>query len=482
MTESPDLQAVPHPAERYDGPGQPHEADAANARALADGFRDTDVGNADRLVAAAGGRIRYVHAWGRWIVYRDGHWMVDSGDTLVTEHAKQVPRRMFERAAQLPSEQREAMWKWANRSETASAVGNMIRLARGVDGVLVDHRELDADPWLLNVANGTVDLRTGGLRPHDPDDLQTMQAPVTYDPDADAPLFRACLERWQPDPEVRDYLQRAVGSGLTGHPIEHFFVNHGEGANGKGKFFGALNAVLGPYYVVPHKSLLVVQRHEQHDTVKAKLFGARMAVGAETDQGARLDEAKVKDLTGGDPLEARRMREDPWPFMPTWTMFLHTNYRPRVRGTDEGIWRRVRLIPWTVTIPEHERDDQLAAKLADEGPGILNWLVAGCLAWQDRGLDEPERIQAATEDWRTDEDVVGRFLADCATDGPDHHVTSAKLREAFQTWCDDNGERALSAKALGAELERRGYDSAKVGGKRCWIGLGLLDTERNEPV
>lgn len=445
--------------------------------ALADGFRATDVGNADRLVAAADGRIRYVHAWGRWIVYHDGRWIIDTADTLVTEAAKQVPRAMFARAANLSGDARDDLWKWAKRSETATRVAAMIRLARGIDGVLVEHTDLDRNPWLLNVTNGTIDLRTGELRDHDPDDLLTMQAPVRFDQDADAPLWRKCVEQWQPDPEVRAYLQRACGSGITGHPLEHFFVNLGEGANGKGKFFGALARVLGDYYVVPHKSLLVVQRHDQHDTVKADLFRTRMAVCAETEQGARLDESKIKDLTGGDPLRARRMREDPWPFLPTWTMFLHTNYRPHVRGTDEGIWRRTRLIPWTVTIPAAERDDQLADKLAAETSGILNWLIHGCLEWQRHGLADPEQVTTATASWRGDEDIIGRWLADCTIKGESYAATARSLHESHEQWSAANGERPLSAKALGMELDRRGYDSARERRQRVWVGLGLLTAD-----
>jgi putative DNA primase/helicase len=446
------------------------------AGVLADGHRPTDVGNADRLVAAADGCIRYVHAWSRWIVYRDGRWIIDTGDALITEIAKQVPRRMLDRAVTLDRDRRDELWKWATRSETSGAVASMVRLARGIDGVIVEHEYLDAAPFLLNVLNGTIDLRTGRLLDHDPEHLLTMQAPVIYAPDADASLWRACVQRWQPDSDQRAYLQRAVGSAITGHPIEHVFVNHGDGGNGKSKFFGAIAAVLGPYHVVPHESLLVVQRHEQHDTVKARLFRTRMAVGAETDRGARLDETKIKDLTGGDPVEARRMREDLWKFAPTWTLFLHTNHRPRVRDTSEGIWRRLRLIRWTVTIPKNEQDDHLADRLAGEASGILNWLIEGCLDWQQRGLDEPPSVALDTAGWRGDEDIIGRWLADCTIQGPAYSATAAQLRESHERWCKYNGENPLSAKALGVELERRNFDSAKVGklNVRTWLGVGLL--------
>jgi putative DNA primase/helicase len=286
--------------------------------ALADGFRGTDAGNADRFVAAVDGHARYVHAWGRWIIYdtTNGVWRIDLNDALVTEQAKGVARTMFTLAATLTGDARDALWKWAKRSESATAIANMVRLARGTPGVLVAHTELDAKPWLLNVANGTIDLQTGALQAHDPDDLLTVQAPTRYDPDATAPLWEACLERRQPDPAMRAYLQQVIGTGATGQAIEHLFVNLGPGGNGKSTFYGAVAAVLGAYVVVPHKSLITVQRHEQHDTIKGRLFGARLAIASETDANDRIDEAKLKELTGGDLIEARRRREDRWQFLP----------------------------------------------------------------------------------------------------------------------------------------------------------------------
>lgn len=439
--------------------------------ALDDGFRPTDVGNADRLVAAAAGRARFVHAWQKWIVYTDGRWAIDTGDALVTELAKLVPRVMFARAARLEGDARDAMWKWARRSETASAVASMIRLARGIPGVIVDHQALDADPWSLNVVNGTVDLRTGELRVHDPDDLLTMQAPTVYDPTAAAPLWERCLERWQPDPAMRAYLRRVIGSGATGHPVENCFVNIGPGGNGKGKCFGAVARVLGPYVMVPHKSLLVVQRHEQHETTIAELFRARLAIAGETDAGDRLDEAKVKNLTGGDLLEARRMREDRWKFHPSHTLVVHSNHRPRVRGSDEGIWRRLRLIPWTVTIPPAERDDQLAAKLTAEAPGILNWIVAGAVAWIAHGLDEPAAVTRATADYRASEDRVGAFIAECCELDDSYQVASTALRAEYERWSAASGEEPIAKDLWGKILTERGFDRHRD--RRSRVGLRL---------
>lgn len=450
--------------------------------ALLDGHRATDLGNADRLVAALDGHARYVDTWGKWIVWDPtaGVWRLDPHDARIAELAKRVPRAMFRLAADTGS---DSLWKWAKRSESASSIAAMIKMAKGTPGVIVHHNELDTHPWLLNCTNGVVDLRSGELLAHDPELLLTCQAPTAYQPDATAPLFERCLQIWQPDPTVQAFLARAVGTALTGIPVEKVLVNVGDGGNGKGKFYGAIQTTLGAdYSVVPHKSLLVMERHSQHDTVIARLRGARMAIAGETDAGDRLDDAKVKMLTGGDLLEARRMREDPWQFAPSHTLFLHTNHKPRVRGDDEGIWRRLRVIPWGVTIPAEQRDEHLAEKLAAEAPGILAWAVRGCLEWQHTGLAEPDAVIDATTRYKAEEDHVGRFLTECCVLDPTAYVTAGDLRAAYERWCEAVGEQAWSAKALAPKLLSKGLDKGTVGHSkaRAWLGIGLLDTTQRD--
>jgi len=458
---------------------------SVEAGVLIDGHRTTDAGNADRLIAATDGRVRYVHAWGQWIVWRDGRWWIDYGDALVTDAAKTVARALFALIPTLNGDahMRDEVWKWARRCESSATITNMIRLARGVSSVLTDHNQLDADPWALNCRNGTVDLTTGQLRDHNPDDLCTLQAPIMYDPDARCATFEAVVARALPDPEVRAFFQRWAGTAITGIPVQALMLCVGPGANSKSVIMESLQRSLGDgYAVVPHKSLLVAGRHEQHPTHLASLKGARLVVAPETEAGDRLNEELIKTLTGGDRLRARRMRQDEWSFSPTWSAAMHTNHLPRIRGTDEGIWRRLHHVPFGVTIPLAERDETLVERIAEtELAGIINWCLVGVHDWleRDRRLDPPHTVGAATDSYRATQDHLGRFIAAHCVLGETLYVSARDLRQAYEAWCDDEGERAWTAKAVGEELARRGCDSARLGRAHThsWLGIGLLTPE-----
>ncbi|HTY35128.1 phage/plasmid primase, P4 family [Mycobacterium sp.] len=465
--------------------------DSIRAFKFPDGHRPTDIGNAARLLAHAGHQLRYVHAWGKWLVYQRGRWIIDEKDALVTEIAKQVAKGLFELAAKTANRDKEEakpIWEWALRSCSSSAITAMIRLARGHPGILVGHEELDADPWLLNVVNGSIDLRTGKLRPHDPADLCTMQAPVVYDPNATAPLWEECLQRWQPNDTVLDYLQVRAGAGATGEPTETIDIDYGHGSNGKSKFHGAIQHVLGPYATVPHKSLLVAGRFEQHPTVVADLFRKRLAVASETQADEALNDEAVKNLTGGDRLKGRRMREDAWEFWPTHSLIMFSNHKPTVRGRDEGIWRRLRLVPWQVTIPEHERDEGLARKLQAEAPGILRWIVDGAIQYNSAGLRPPSVVRDATSRYRADEDIIGRFIREVL----EIDTTEVGLRNTWcysidiknelDDWCSEQGiEEPPRMNEIAATLREQGCKDGgrkKIHGKRSTIWRGVSVAQR----
>lgn len=466
----------------------------------------TDLRNAELLVEWHGAELRYVYAWRRWLGWDGKRWCVD--DAGAPERAAvRVARRLLAGAranhngaldrleadpendsAQRSLGSASKRIKHAVASQSSRGVQSMLKLACTDASVVVRHDDLDADPWALNVANGTIDLRTGKLRAHRREDLNTKLAPVDYDPSAKAPAWEAFVHRiLGGNAELIAFVQRLVGYSLTGvireHSLPFFF---GDGANGKSTFTGAVRDVLGDYATAAPRGLLF-GGSERHPTELTTLFRARFVTCSEVQRGQTFDEALVKDLTGGDAISARRMREDFWQFQPTHKLFLAGNHKPRVKGDDEGIWRRIKLVPFTVTIPAAERDAALPQKLRAELPGILAWCVRGCLEWQKRGLAEPRDVSNATAEYRDESDPLAEFFAArCALDET-AKVPRAWLRTAYDDWCKENGVRyPLSSREFGERLRSRGVNDGgtmRIAQKPtpvdAWVGVRLrTDLER----
>lgn len=434
--------------------------------------RWTDLGNAELLVRTFGDRIRWVPIWDTWLIWDGTRWAPDR-DGQVTDLAATVARSLLDLALVRSGDERKAAVKWALTSEGRSRIDAMLYLAHHMVPVLPE--KLDAQPWLLNCANGTLDLRAGTLRRHDPADLLTKSTAVPYRPDARATLFHAFLERVQPEQARREYLARLLGHALVGAQLEHVLpIWHGGGANGKSTLVDLVIATLGEYADIVEPELLLAGR-DQHPTGLADLHGKRLAFGVETDEGRRLKTGLVKNITGGDRIKARFVFRDFFTFVPSHTVILVTNHQPEIRTVDHATWRRVRLVPWDTTIPEHETDKHLPARLRDELPGVLAWLAAGCTDWRDRdGLDEPASVLEATESYRAEQDALAGFLADCCETGPKLAARSAELRTAYTGWCAANGVDPLPANQLGERLRLHGFDPYKDrSGRRWWRGVGL---------
>ena len=342
-------------------------------------------------------------------------------------------------------------------------------------GIPVLPEQLDTDRWLLNVLNGTIDLRTGDLREHRRENLITKLAPVIYDPEAACPVWLAFLNRIMCNNDVViDFLQRAIGYALTGDTREQcLFLLYGTGANGKSTFIETLRAMLGDYACQTDFTTFLVSRSDAVRNDLAALRGGRFVSAVEVESGRHLNEALVKQVTGGDAITARFLYQEFFTFLPQFKIFLAANHKPVIWGTDDGIWRRIRLIPFTETIPVSEQDKNLLAKLRSELPGILNWAIEGCLAWQRSGLGEPEEIDFATEMYREESDPVGCFIEDCCEINPEAKTQARKLYEAFREWCEDSGELAMNKKRFGMRLEEREFKKTRIGNMRGWLGLKL---------
>jgi putative DNA primase/helicase len=352
----------------------------------------------------------------------------------------------------------------------------MIVLARTEEPVVVSITTLDSSPWLLNVQNGTLDLTTGDLRPYDPADLITRVAPVAYDSGAEAPTWRGFLHTVMGgDEQLIRYLQRLVGYALTGQTTEHILAFlHGYGANGKTTFLNTILALLGPYGKQADPMLLVARSRDPHPTNMADLVGSRFVVCSEVDDGRHMAEAAMKQLTGGDRIKARFMHRDFFEFEPTHKIWLAANNKPIVRNNDHGVWRRIRLIPFTVTIPAEEQDRDLPEKLRAELPGILAWAVEGCLEWRRGGLRDPESVRAATQGYRDDMDLIGQFIVERCEEIPGRRAQAQTLYAAYRTWCEENGLHPCSQQAFGRRLSERGFESRRsTGGRVVYDGLDV---------
>jgi putative DNA primase/helicase len=438
----------------------------------------TELGYGHRLVAVYGDRLRYVPAWKRWLVWDGKCWRHDTTGQA-QRWAKVIARRMTTAAMAVQDEQaRKPAVAAARRMESARAITAALTLAGTENGIAAGPGDLDADPFLLNCANGTLDLRTGILRGHDPADLITKITGGAFDPAAPGPVFAAFLRRVQPDPAMRGYLARLIGHALEGRVREHILpILHGDGANGKGTFTAAILAAAGDYADAADPDLLNARTFDSHPTGVADLFGLRLAVLHESDAGRKLAEGTVKRLTGGDRLKARRMREDFWHFEPSHTFLMLTNHKPSITGQDEGIWRRLRLVPWDVVIPADERDDRLGDRLRLESDHILTWLVCGYQDWRQQGLADPSQVTKATAAFRADSDTLGRFIDQRCITGPDFTARSSDLFTAWVKWCITEGAESGSNKAFTESLHNRGFDTSRTRVGMMWQRLGLSEEE-----
>lgn len=438
-------------------------------------YEPSDLGNAHRLVDAHHDDLRYVPGLGWLTIGPVGRWVLDeTGEP--TRRMAAVTEAMLAAALELDGDERKAAIRHATNSQGARRIAAALELAATDKRLVVTADQLDAHAHLLSVANGTVDLRNGTLRPASRGDLLTLGTRVALH-DAPCPRWERFLgEVFAQDADLIAGVQRLVGYILTGDTREHVLaVFHGDGANGKTVFVGVLEQLLGELAMTAAFDTFLEGQGGTVDYDLARLRGARLVVAQESARGRRLAETVVKQVTGGDTITARHPYGRPFSYRPAFTAILVTNHRPRADATDEAIWRRLRLIPFDVNFRGRE-DRQLPAALAEELPGILAWAVKGAVQWYDRGLDWPQAVTDATAAYRADEDPVAGFLdEECRLEATERTL-AADLRGRYDEWARANGERPLSAKALTQTLAGHDITAAKgAKGRRYYHGVALLE-------
>jgi putative DNA primase/helicase len=443
--------------------------------------------NAERLIALHGADLRHVRTWDKWLTWDGRRWerneaaalarMIDVSRVMFAEKQAAYRRAGQEHGAAAATGDPDAKralrracdaLAWAEGSQNKSRLLASLFTATATSfGVSIDHTALDADPYLLNAPNGTIDLHTGILRPWRREDLCTRLTGAAYDPGAKCPLWDRFLSEAQPDSDVRAFLQRLTGHTLIGDARikDHAFpIHYGNGGNGKGTFAESLLTALGEYAITISPDLIMLRDGEAHPTGQTDLCGARFVTTEETKEGQSLNVALVKRLSGGNRIRARRMCEDYWEFWPSHVLWLITNHAPKIAETKDAIWRRVYLIPWE-TKPA-QPDDKLVAKLRAEAPGILAWAVRGALEYHLRGLDPPASVVAATAAYRAAEDMLGAWLSERCVIEPSGRITRAALLSDYRHWLSAQGEDsdtdALANKVFCQAIREHGVKDGKV--------------------
>jgi putative DNA primase/helicase len=439
---------------------------------------DSGVRNMERLIEQHHEDVRFLRAvgWHAW----DGRRYAPKAEAELTRRAIATVRTMYHEAAGIADEKARTLFlAHIRKSESEPELRRMVTLAQSHALAHVSEAAaFDADPMLFNVQNGTVDLRDGSLRPHRREDMLTKVAGCAFDAEAACPTWLRFLETTFGDDEMIQFVRRLVGYFLTGEVREHILpIFWGSGANGKTTLLRAVLAVLGDYGTTAPSDLLVLRKHKDHPTELMVLLGARLAVASETPLGGYLAETLVKSLTGNDTIAARRVFHDYITFTPTHKLLIGTNHKPQIRGTDDAVWRRVLLIPFTHTVPTDEQDPRLLDKLVAEAPGILAWAVRGCLEWQSEGLRPPEKVRAATDEYRKESDHFPTFLDECCVVQSFAKVEKGAAFITYTKWCEANGEHPVPKREFGYRLKALGADEEKSNGRRFWTGIGLLAKE-----
>ncbi|WP_409971505.1 phage/plasmid primase, P4 family [Bacillus sp. Bva_UNVM-123] len=444
-------------------------------------FNLTEMGNAERLVYRNGQNLKYCIEFEEWLLWNGSTWIEDKKRRIERIAIKTFREMYGEASKEEDMNRRTQIVKWAQSSEKSSVFLNSIARAQAMLPLTQD--ELNKNGMLLNCKNGVVDLQTGNLLEHDRKLLMTKNNHIHYDVKAKCPTWINFLESIMKDEkgnvkqDLIDFLQKAIGYTLTGDISEQVaFFLWGTGRNGKSTFINIIKEILGDYGKQTNSDTFTSKVNDNGiNNDIARLHGARFVSAVESEDGQKLSESLIKQLTGGEPITARFLRKEFFEFLPEFKIFFTTNHKPIVKGDDEGIWRRIRLIPFTVTIPKEEVDKQLPEKLRAELSGILRWAVEGCMKWQQEGLGEPEEVKAATDEYKEEMDLLSNFLDECCVIFSEAKVAVNDIHKEYMKWAEENGEYPMKQRAFSNRLQMKGYSKRKSTGNRTFFfGIGLL--------
>lgn len=440
-------------------------------------YPETDAGNAELFAFLHGDRVRYDHGRARWLIWDRHRWAPDATGELV-RLAIDTARTRMKAASDLYGEARDRAYKWAVGSESAAKIEAMLKLTRALPPIADRGEGWDSNPLLLGCENGVVNLATGELRPGRRDDRVTRSTKLDFDRNATCPRWEQFMEEVFPDAKVREYVRRAFGYSLTGVTREHvWFLCYGSGANGKSTFLDVARWVAGEYGHNMAFSTIEKDKQSSIPADMAALAGMRAVTVSETEEYSRVNEARLKGLTGEDPITARELYKPQFTFQPELKLWLAVNHKPRTQDNSDGFWRRVRMVPFTEAFPPERRDDDLRTKLKAELPGILAWAVRAATDWHRGGLGPvPPAIAVATVEYREESDPLAPFISECCAVTDEAATGAADLYKAYKEWGESEGmgpRDLMTATTFGRRVAER-FTRGTIGGRRQYRGIGLL--------
>ncbi|MDA3956961.1 phage/plasmid primase, P4 family [Oceanispirochaeta sp.] len=437
----------------------------------------SDFFNARMMLEDYGEKIKFCAPWKKWLIWDGKRWAVDELGEIYELGRNSIEALFAKLIRCRDGEECMAMLSHARRSSTARKVESMLFIVKSDPRARISPDALDQDVFHLNCNNGIIDLRSGRLHPHRREDLLTKLAPVDYLEEADCPVWKKFLkEIFDGNRELIRFVQKFLGCSLTGDMSSQVLcILYGTGANGKSTFINVVNRILGDYATTTPTETLMQKKGEQATNDIARLKGSRFVTAMESDEHGRLAESVIKRLTGNDMISARFLYGEYFQFIPTFKIVMATNHKPRIGGTDHAIWRRIKLIPFLVTFPEEKQDKKLSAKLERELPGILAWMVEGCLRWQKEGLGSVEAVNDATDEYRSQMSDIQMFLSENCEMKAESMTQSSVLYREYRSWCEKNNERAKSNRNFSMMLSESGMDKVRLSAGIFWIGIKLVE-------
>jgi putative DNA primase/helicase len=438
----------------------------------------TDSTNAMRLLKENGQDIRYNAEWHKWVVWNGKYWEMDVGGVLIHEKGLEMVHNIYEELAKTANyRERIEIERAAIMSESVRRRKAFVEAATWIPALRVKTEEFDKSPWLLNVKNGTIDILNGEFREHRREDMITKIANVEYDPNADCPKWKQFVrEILDYKADIIKFVQTAVGWSLSGDTSEQtMFILFGTGANGKSTFLNTIMFLLGDYAKSTLTETFMKKNGDNNTNDVARLRGTRFVTTTEVEQGRRLSEPLIKKITGNDEMTARFLYGEFFSFTPTFKIFMASNHKPVIKGTDYGIWRRIKLIPFNSRIPEEKQDRFLEQKLREEASGILNWLLEGIANWKQEKLKAPKAVSFATDEYREEMDIIGNFISEKCTKEKETTSSIKKLYKGYSDWCIENNEHPVSERFFSLRLKELGFQKGRTATERFWVGIGLLE-------